>query len=139
MGDDKKNIIKLSDFYKDLNIPETCFNKESVRNLLQLSADNNLNLFNNKNRKIKTKSKKKIVKECEQLKKIKIAELSKELNKFKKDQSINSEKILETNNKFLNNLESIDSIINIVNTENEIDELNNLLSDSDEFIEMFSN
>ena len=77
------------------------------------------------------------MKECEKLKKIKIKELTKELNKY--TNNIESQKIKETNNKYVNNLESIDSIINIVSNDSDIEKLNKLLSDSDDFIEKFSN
>ena len=138
---DKKNkkIIKISDYYKDYNLPETCFDSNSIKNLLELSAINDIQLFNDNTNKIKIKSKKKIIKDCEKLKKIKIKELRKELNKYTNQSNIESEKIIEANNNFANNLESIDNIINIVNTDNDIEKLNQLLNNSDEFIEKFSN
>ena len=64
-------------------------------------------------------------------------ELTKELNKY--TSNIESQKIKETNNKYVNNLESIDSIINIVSNDSDIEKLNKLLSDSEDFIEKFSN
>ena len=137
---DQKKIIKISDYYKDYNLPKSCFDSNSIRNLLELSAINNVQLFDgDKKKKYKIKSKKKIIKECEKLKKIKIKELRKELNNYTSQENIDSEKIINTNNKFVNNLESIDSIINIVNTDNDIDKLNKLIVDSDDFIEIFSN
>ena len=138
---DKKNkkIIKISDYYKDYNLPETCFDSNSIKNLLELSAINDIQLFNDNTNKTKIKSKKKIIKDCEKLKKIKIKELRKELNKYTNQSNIESEKIIEANNNFANNLESIDNIINIVNTDNDIEKLNQLLNNSDEFIEKFSN
>ena len=42
---DKKKIIKISDYYKDYNLPDSCFNSNSIRNLLELSALNNVQLF----------------------------------------------------------------------------------------------
>ena len=94
---DKKNIIKISDYYKDFEIPKECFKIESLRNLLELSADININLIDKKNKKVK--SKKKIINECNKLKKIKIKELTKELNDIniaETDES--SSAIFDTNN-----------------------------------------
>tara|TARA_B100000161_G_C33512087_1_gene396853 strand:+ start:229 stop:657 length:429 start_codon:yes stop_codon:yes gene_type:complete len=139
---DKKKIIKISDYYKDYNLPDSCFNSNSIRNLLELSALNNVQLFDeDKKSKYKIKSKKKIIKECQKLKKIKVKELRKELNKYTGKNNVDSEKIINANNKFVNNLESIDSIINIVNKDNliNIDKLNNLISESEDFIEIYSN
>ena len=135
-----KKIIKISDYYKDYNLPKSCFNNNSIRNLLELSAINNVELFDeNKQKKYKFKNKNKIIKECQKLKKIKIKELTKELNAYTTRQNIDSEKIINVNNKFVTNLESIDSIINIINTDNDIEKLNRLIIDSDDFIEKFSN
>jgi esterase/lipase len=139
---DPKKIIKISDYYKDYNLPKSYFDSNSIRNLLELSAINNISIFDeNKKNKYKIKSKKKIIKECQNLKKIKIKELRKELNNYTSQDNIDSERIIDVNNKFVNNLESIDSIINIVNKDDNIniDKLNKLITDSDEFIEIFSN
>ena len=138
MDNNKKKIIKISDYYKDFDLPNSCLSNDSFRNLLELSATNDIQIFDKKNKeKTKIKNKNKIMKECEKLKKIKIKELTKELNKY--TNNIESQKIKETNNKYVNNLESIDSIINIVSNDSDIEKLNKLLSDSDDFIEKFSN
>lgn len=138
MDNNKKKIIKISDYYKDFDLPNSCLSNDSFRNLLELSATNDIQIFDKKNKeKTKIKNKNKIMKECEKLKKIKIKELTKELNKY--TSNIESQKIKETNNKYVNNLESIDSIINIVSNDSDIEKLNKLLSDSEDFIEKFSN
>lgn len=138
MDNNKKKIIKISDYYKDFDLPNSCLSNDSFRNLLELSATNDIQIFDKKNKeKTKIKNKNKIMKECEKLKKIKIKELTKELNKY--TTNIESQKIKETNNKYVNNLESIDSIINIVSNDSDIEKLNKLLSDSEDFIEKFSN
>ena len=136
---DKKNIIKISDYYKGFEIPKECFKIESLRNLLELSADVNINLIDKKNKKVK--SKKKIINECNKLKKIKIKELTKELNDIniaETDES--SSAIFDTNNKFIHGIENINNVIKIVNKkDNDILYLNKLLTDTNEFIETFSN
>ena len=138
MDNNKKKIIKISDYYKDFDLPNSCLSNDSFRNLLELSANNDINILDkSKKEKPKIKSKKKIINQCEKLKKIKIKELTKELNKY--NTNIESKKIRETNDKYVDNLESIDSLMNIISNDNDIDKLNKLLSDSDDFIEKFSN
>lgn len=134
--DSKKKIIKISDYYKDHDLPEECFSTQSIKNLLELSAMNNIDIFDKDKKKFKNK--KKIIKDCENLKKIKLKEYTSELNKNKKDFKII--KIKEANDNFFDKLESIDSIVNIINDyDDDIKKLNNLIDSNDEFIEIFSN
>lgn len=133
---DKKKIIKISDYYKDFNLPNEIFNSKSFKNLLELSAANEIDIFDKK--RIKIKKKEKILKQCEDKKKIKLKEFSKEIKKIGTDVKI--DKIKLVNDNFCENIESIDSIINIINNDSDdIQKLNNLLKSDDEFIEIFSN
>ena len=136
---DNKNIIKISDYYKDFEIPKECFKIESLRNLLELSATIDVNLIDKKKKKIKPK--KKIINECNKLKKIKIKELTKQLNDINlTDTDMSSTAIIDTNKKFVNGIENIDNVIKIINKEdNDILYLNKLLSDTSDFIETYSN
>ena len=137
---DNKNIIKISDYYKDFNLPEKCFNCENLRNLLELSAVNNVKLFNKKDNNIKLNSKKKIINECRKLKKIKLKELTQKLNTYTTETDISSNMIKDTNTRYINNIEDIDSIIKILNNNNEINFLDEILTENkEEYIEIYSN
>ena len=135
---DNKNIIKISDYYKDYNLPKECFNSQSLKNLLELSALNNINLFD-KNKKVN--SKKKIINECKKLKKIKLKELTKELKDISiTETDVSSSQVRDTNNKYINGIENIDNIIRIINrNDSDINYLDKILSDNNEFIEKYSN
>ena len=136
--DSEKKIIKISSYYKDLNLPEECFNSKSLKNLLELSVANDINIFDDKK---KLKNKKKIIKQCEDLKKIKLKEYTNELSSFnKKNNELKIIKIKEANENFMDKMESIDSIVSIINEESDdIKKLNNLLHSPEEFIDVFSN
>jgi len=143
MSDNQKKIIRISDYYKDFNLPDKCFNSDNLKNLLELSAINNINLFKKNNNNIKLNSTKKILNECNKLKKIKLKEFTKELKDFNlTDSDIQIGIIKITNDKYINNLENIDNIIKIINTKPDIDYLDNLLSEdnsNESFIEIYSN
>ena len=48
---DNKKIIKISDYYKDFNIPNEVFDSKSLKNLLELSAANEINIFDKRSKK----------------------------------------------------------------------------------------
>ena len=62
---DTKKIIKISDYYKDYNLPKSYFDSNSIKNLLELSAINNISIFDEDKKKnnYKIKCKKKIIKD----------------------------------------------------------------------------
>ena len=143
---DNKKIIKISDYYKDYNLPQKCFDSNVLRNLLELSAVNHIKIFDKNKNKTKVNSKKKIIRECRKLKKLKLKELTKELNSYNISESdVSSSIIKDKNNKYINNIEGIDSIIKILKDEkSEIDILDDIISDKNnkndfEFIETYSN
>ena len=133
---DNKNIIKISDYYKDFDIPEIYYNNNNLRNLLELTVENDIHIFSSNNKKLKIKSKKKILKECNNKKKIKLKEFSKELDDYNTNTvDINSSYLEGTNNKYINNIKSIDNIIKILDTD-----FHKLVSiQNDKFIETYSN
>ena len=55
---DTKNIIKISDYYKDINLSEQKLDN-NIRNLLHLTASNDINLFSSSKSKKRLKNKKK--------------------------------------------------------------------------------
>ena len=103
---DNKNIIKISDYYKDYNLPKECFDSQSLKNLLELSALNNVTLIDKSKKKVK--SKKKIISECKKLKKVKLKELTKELKDITiTETDVSSSYVRDTNNKYINGIENI--------------------------------
>jgi len=133
------NIIKISDYYKDYNLPKECFDSQSLKNLLELSALNNITLID-KNKK-KVHSKKKIISECTKLKKIKLKEFRKELKDITiTDTDVSISYVRNSNNKYIDGIENIDNIIKIINkNDSDINYLDKLLTNNTEFIEKFSN
>jgi hypothetical protein len=143
MSDNQKNIIRISDYYKDFNLPEECFNSDNLKNLLELSAVNNINLFRKHNNNIRLNSTKKILNDCNKQKKIKLKEFTKELKDFNSPDSNIQINIIKTkNDKYINNLENIDNIIKIINTKPDLEYLDTLISEdnfNDTYIEKYSN
>jgi len=139
----QKNIIRISDYYKDFNLPEECFNSDNLKNLLELSAVNNINLFRKHNNNIRLNSTKKILDDCNKQKKIKLKEFTKELKDFNSTDSNIQINIIKTkNDKYINNLENIDNIIKIINTKPDLEYLDTLISEdnfNDTYIEKYSN
>ena len=136
-----KNIIKISDYYKDINIEEDMLDN-NLRNLLYLTANNDINIFSYNKDKKKLKNKKKIIKDCKKLKKIKLGEFTKELSNYSNfEENIDSSYIENRNNEYINNIKNIDKIIKILNDDNELLKLKNIVSESkkETFIEVFSN
>lgn len=136
-----KNIIKISDYYKDINIEEDMLDN-NLRNLLYLTANNDINIFSYNKDKKKLKNKKKIIKDCKNLKKIKLGEFTKELSNYSNfEENIDSSYIENRNNEYINNIKNIDKIIKILNDDNELLKLKNIVSESkkETFIEVFSN
>lgn len=132
---DKKKIIKLSD-YEDFVIPDNFNDKKFIKNLLELSVKNNIEILDKKNC---IKNKNNIIKNCENIKKKKLKEFTRKLNN-NKNKNIVSLDLKKNNDEFIENIESIDSIINIVKThDSEIDILNNELKNNKKFIDKFSN
>lgn len=127
-----EKIIKLSNY--DLNILDNFDDNKLIKNLLELSVKNNIEIFNKKNF---IKNKENIIKNCENIKKKKLKEFTR---KLKNKNKIISLDLKRTNEEFIENLESIDSIIDIVKTcDSEIDNVNNELKNNKKFIDTFSN
>jgi len=117
-------------------IPDNFNDKKFIKNLLELSIKNNIEILDKKNC---IKNKNNIIKNCENIKKKKLKEFTRKLNN-NKNKNIVSLDLKKNNDEFIENIESIDSIINIVKThDSEIDILNNELKNNKKFIDMFSN
>ena len=140
---DIKKTIKISDYYKNIDIPKKCFDNKNLRNLLELSAINNIPIFSyNRNKKIKVKDKKKIINDCRKLKKIKLKEFTQELSEYNTNGNDIDSLFLEgQNKKYINNIKSIDNIIKIINTKDDFKYLDEMLTEKnkDDYIEVYSN
>tara|TARA_Y100000813_G_scaffold141722_1_gene102999 strand:- start:138 stop:605 length:468 start_codon:yes stop_codon:yes gene_type:complete len=131
--------------------------KEKLLNLLKLTKENNIELFDDKKGKIK--SKRKIIQECTLSRNNKIDTFVKVLDE-KKNKTKSNTKIKILNDSFMKELESIDNIVKYVNDSDfkilknisdtkpkkELNSPENLFNDGfkindkkEEFIEVFSN
>lgn len=133
-----KKIIKLKDYYKDYELPNEFLKDKSIKNFLEITALNDINVFDKNKKKLKIKSKRKIKQVCEEKKKQKINEMT----------SINSENenIPEfniINKKYNKEIKNIDSILNFIDKKETITYFNKLLKkqnlSNEEYIEEFTN
>ena len=131
--------IKISDYYKDIDLPKKCFLDNNIRNLLELTAMNDIKLFSYAKKRYKLNKKENIIKECNKMKKIKLKELTKELSDYNvKENEIDSNFLQGKNNEYINNIKSIDKIIKIIKNEDELENLDTIVKDNN-YIEIFSN
>ena len=136
---DTKNIIKISDYYKDINLSEQKLDN-NIRNLLHLTASNDINLFSSSKSKKRLKNKKKIIKDCNNLKKIKLNAFTKELSNYSNfEESVDTTYLESRNNEYINNIKNIDKIIKILNDDKEMNKLKGLINNKDKYIEVYSN
>ena len=144
--DDITNNIKIDEYYSriDKNILTNLCKNENLKNLIHLSTYTDIYVFNKKNKNYQLKTKDKLLKECEQIKRKEIKTSSSMLSNLAKlNDTHNSDSI----KKLCNNLQSrITNIDNFVDCLNKIDAKENniildVLSDSssDNFIEYYSN
>jgi enoyl-[acyl-carrier-protein] reductase (NADH) len=105
----------------------------NIKNLILLSNQSNVNIFNKKNKKWSLKSQDKIIKECETLKKKETKMSSSLLFNLAKLNS-NTNEIKTVCNKLENKIDNLDKIIDCVKN---IDEIKSESSDS--YIECYSN
>jgi hypothetical protein len=132
---------------EESNNQNPILNKQKLLNLFELTKKNNIELFDDKKGKIK--SKRKIIEECKSSRSQKIEKFVKILDE-KKNINKSTSKIKILNDNFLNELESIENIVKYVNDQDfkilkEISESNdnktkkNTNTSDDNFIEIFSN
>ena len=123
---------KIENYYKNINknIINNYVKEYNLKNLLELTTITDLYIFSKKkNNEWKLKEKNLLIKECEYKRKIKIAEINKELKNLSKKKNIIVE-VKKKNSNILNQIETIDNLINTI--EKEYPNIEN-------FIEKFSN
>lgn len=124
----------IENYYKNINkhIIDDYVTKYDLKNLLELTTMSDLYVFSKKkNNEWKLKEKKILLKECEYKRKIKIAEINKELKYLAKTKLKNIIDVKNKNNNILNDIETIDNLIETIENKYPIEE--NI------FIEKFSN
>tara|TARA_E500000178_G_scaffold352092_1_gene414719 strand:+ start:3503 stop:4003 length:501 start_codon:yes stop_codon:yes gene_type:complete len=100
-------ILENIDYTEDQTL-----NKQKLLNLLKLTKENNINIFDEKKGKIK--SKRKILQECTSTRNQKIERFVKVLDE-KKEKTKSNTKIKILNDKFMKELESLENIVSYVN------------------------
>ena len=117
MNDKKNNTFNIDEYYAsvDKNIIDKLCTNNNIKNLIYLSSQSDLNLFNKKNKKWQLKSKDKLLKECEQVKKKKIKDLSTTLSHLAKLGNNNFQDVKNAYKSFEGNIENLEKIIDYVN------------------------
>jgi hypothetical protein len=123
------DIKSLNDYYSsvDKKLIDDMYKNNNLRNLINLSTKSDLYIFNKKNKKWQLKSKDKLLKECNQIKKKEIKESSMMLSNLAKLSSNNEFNTVST---IYNNLQTkiadIDEIVNCINhIDNSSESINN--------------
>jgi hypothetical protein len=112
--DDNTNIkVNLKDYYSsnNKNLSNSIYSNNNIKNLIYLSSQMDINPFNKKNKKWELKTKEKIIKECEQVKKKKLKDFSSILSNLAKIGSNNTTEVKSIYKSFENKLDNIDKII----------------------------
>jgi hypothetical protein len=118
MDDKKNNIDEIDKYYSSIDkglINNLCQNN-NLKNLINLSTQTDIYIFNKKNKKWQLKSKDKLLKECEQIKKKELKVSSSMLSNLAKLSNIDDSNTVKTicqnlENKILN----IDKIMSCIN------------------------
>ena len=115
------DIKSLNNYYSlvDKNLMDNMYKNNNLRNLINLSTKSELYIFNKKNKKWQLKSKDKLLKECNQIKKKEIKESSVMLSNLAK--LSNNNEYNSVSNIYYNLQTKIADIDKIVNCINHID------------------
>lgn len=124
MDDENEKKVNINDYYSsvDKNILNNLCSNNNVKNLIYLSSQMDLNPFNKKNKKWQLKSKDKLIKECELVKKKKIKDLSVSLSNLAK---LGPNNISEVKNIYKNFEIKIENLEKIITCVNHIESINN--------------
>ena len=100
----------------DKNLLENMFKNNNLKNLISLSTKTDLHVFNKKNKKWQLKSKDKLLKECNQIKKKEIKESSLMLSNLAKLSKINEyNSVSDIYSNLQSKIASIDKIVDCIN------------------------
>jgi len=112
------DIKSLNDYYSlvDKNLIDNLYKNNNLRNLINLSTKSELYIFNKKNKKWQLKSKDKLLKECNQIKKREIKESSIMLSNLAKLSHSNEYNgVSNIYNNLQTKIADIDEIVNCIN------------------------
>jgi len=112
------DLKSLNDYYSsvDKNLLENLYKNNNLRNLINLSSKTDLYIFNKKNKKWQLKSKDKLLKECNQIKKKEIKESSIRLSNLAKLTNNNEyNSVTSIYNTLQLKIADIDKIVNCIN------------------------
>lgn len=112
------DLKSLNDYYSsvDKNLLENLYKNNNLRNLINLSSKTDLYIFNKKNKKWQLKSKDKLLKECNQIKKKEIKESSIRLSNLAKLTNNNEyNSVTSIYNTLQSKIADIDKIVNCIN------------------------
>ena len=99
----------------DKDILDNLCKNEKIKNLINLSSQSEICIFNKRNKKLKLKSKEKLLKECNQIRKKEIKNSSSMLSNLAKLNNNDMKDIKNICNNLENKITTIDSMIDYIN------------------------
>lgn len=127
----------------DKDILDNLCKNEKIKNLINLSSQSEICIFNKRNKKFKLKSKEKLLKECNQIRKKEIKNSSSMLSNLAKLNNNDMKDIKNICNNLENKITTIDSMIDYIN---DIDSettnytfIPTIINIEEKYIECFSN
>jgi hypothetical protein len=137
MNNNEVIINYYSTVDKDI-LNNICENND-LKNLIYLSIENDVNIFNKKHKYWQIKSKDKLLKECDNLKKKEIKQSSFNLaNLAKLNNILPSKDVKNIFSKLENKINTLDNFINYVNNMKDINNINKS-SKKNNYLECYSN
>ena len=136
--------INIDQYYASVDkkiLTNLCKN-DKLKNLINLSSQSDIYIFNKKNKKWQLKTKEKLLKECNQIKKKEIKSSSSMLSNLAKINNNDVKKIKNICNNLENRITNIDLIIDHINDiDSEIDYnfIPTIIDLNDSYIECYSN
>lgn len=122
------DLKSLNEYYSlvDKSLLENMYKNNNLRNLINLSTKSDIKIFNKKNKRWQLKSKDKLLKECDQIKKKDIKESSLMLSNLAKLSNNNQYNSISSIYKTLQTkILDIDKIVNCINNIDSSSESNN--------------
>jgi esterase/lipase len=117
---DTDNIDNIDKYYStvDKNVINNLCTDNNIKNLIHLSAKTDINPFNKCKKKWNLKSKNKLLKECENIKKKEFKEIYSRLNNLSKLGNNNIDDLKNIYKKSENKLDTLHKLINCINNIN---------------------
>ncbi len=141
--DDKKNtIVEIDKYYSSIDkslLTNLCQNN-NLKNLINLSTQTDIYIFNKKNKKWQLKSKDKLLKECEQIKKKELKVSSSMLSNLAKLSNLqDGDQVKSICQNLENKISNIDKIISCINKLDSPDIANNVIEIQSNHVDQLNN